>query len=116
MSDVQDERWAALRDEYDMWAAVRDRYEPHLRNEQELRFAARIRVMQREEPCECPAPARPAGLDNPNVPAQYRTVFAHHCTRCLGRLPVQTSPANPSLPRLAVRLRAFLLRLLRGQA
>jgi hypothetical protein len=85
MSEVEDERSAALRDEYEMWAAVRDRYEPRLRNEQELRFAARIKGMQREEQCECPEPARPAGLDNPNTPPQYK-LFRDHCTRCLGRI------------------------------
>jgi hypothetical protein len=56
-----------------------------LRNEQELRFAARIKGMQREEQCECPEPARPAGLDNPNTPPQYK-LFRDHCTRCLGRI------------------------------
>jgi hypothetical protein len=57
-----------------------------IQREFELLMAAQIKLMQREEACDCDEPLRPIGIDNPRVPAQFRSVFASHCSRCLGCL------------------------------
>lgn len=54
--------------------------------EWELWIASWIRLMQREEACQCDEPSRPIGVNDARSDPLFRDTFAHHCSRCMGSL------------------------------